>query len=126
MKKILILIITVLGFSPFAFSQYKAGKADTMRHSRFGPGCGTKHQLSIKEQMKTDTSKNYNCPIIVSVTKHDPSMCPQCGAKRNLSAKEEMKAEVMKAYTCPMHPDVPLDKNGICPKCKTSIEEKTI
>ena len=125
MKKIFVLIIAVFTFSPFVFSQYKAGKTDTTQHATFGSGCGTKQSLSAKEQMKTDASKNYNCPVL-SVAKHDPSMCPKCGPKRSLSAKEEMKAEVTKIYTCPMHPDVPLDKNGVCSKCKVQVEEKTI
>lgn len=126
MKKIFVLIITVFTFSPVVFSQYKAGRTDTMQHATFGSGCGAKRSLSVKEQMKTDTSKNHNCPVMVSVAKHDPSMCPQCGPKRSLSPKEEMKAGVTKIYTCPMHPDVPLDKNGLCSKCKVQVEEKTI
>lgn len=80
--------------------------------------------LSSKEQMKVSVSKNYNCPVHLSVTSHDPGKCPKCGRKMNLSSKEQMKAEVAKLYTCPMHPDVALDKDGVCPKCGKELVEK--
>ena len=80
--------------------------------------------LSSKEQMKARVTKNYNCPVHLDITKHNPGKCPKCGRKLNLSPKEQMKAEVMKIYTCPMHPEVALDKEGKCPKCGTALVEK--
>ncbi|HUC83088.1 MAG TPA: heavy metal-binding domain-containing protein [Flavisolibacter sp.] len=80
--------------------------------------------LSTKEKMKAGVTKNYTCPVHLTVKSHDPGKCPQCGRKLNLSPKEQMKAEVMKTYTCPMHPDVALDKDGKCPKCGKDLVEK--
>ncbi len=122
------------------FAQGKAGKTDTTKHQAIytcpmhdtlalkKPGncpiCGMKLQLSNKEQMKRDLTKNYSCPMHPKETSHNPAKCPICGKNMHLSAKEQMKAEVTKIYTCPMHPEVALDKEGKCPKCGTALVEK--
>ncbi len=74
--------------------------------------------------MKAKEVKNYNCPVHLDVTSHNPGQCPKCGKKMNLSLKEQMKAETVKLYTCPMHPEVALDKEGVCPKCGKALVEK--
>ena len=140
MKNIIILTIAFFIASPALFAQSKAGKTDTTKHATFYtcpkhsdvvsdkpgncPTCGMELNLSGKEQMKAQVTKNYNCPVHVDVTKHDPGKCLKCGKKLNLSAKEQMKAQVVKLYTCPMHPTVALDKEGKCPKCGTALVEK--
>ena len=140
MKKILIIIVSILVANYVGLSQTKAGKVDTSAHAQYYscpmhpdvvrhesgkcPKCGMELSLSTKEKMKASASKNYACPVHLSVTSHDPGKCPQCGRKMNLSTKEQMKAEVVKLYTCPMHPEVSLDKNGVCPKCGKALEEK--
>jgi transcription initiation factor IIE alpha subunit len=140
MKKILIIIVSILVANYAGLSQTKAGKIDTSAHAQYYscpmhpdvishepgkcPKCGMELSLSTKEQMKVDVSKKYVCPVHLSVTSHDPGKCPQCGRKMNLSTKEQMKAEVVKLYTCPMHPEVSLDKNGVCPKCGKALVEK--
>lgn len=140
MNKIIIITVALLVTSTCIFAQTKAGKQDTTTHATFYscpkhsevsahlpgkcPKCGMELNLSVKEQMKANLSKNYTCPIHLDVTKHDPGKCPKCGKKLNLSPKEQMKAEVMKIYTCPMHPEVALDKKGNCPKCGKVLVEK--
>ena len=135
-------MLVTLVFVSFSavFSQTKAGKTDTTKHSQYYscsmhpdvvsnkpgkcPKCGMQLNLTSKEQMKASASKTYNCPVHLSVTSHDPGKCPKCGKKMNLSTKEQMKAETVKLYTCPMHPEVALDKNGVCPKCGKDLVEK--
>jgi transcription initiation factor IIE alpha subunit len=141
MKKITILMMSLLAASSFVFAQTKAGKADTTQHAAYYtcpmhtdvvslqpgkcPKCGMDLNLTSKEQMKASATKSYTCPVHLDVVSHNPDKCPKCGRKMNLSSKEQMKAEVAKVYTCPMHPDVALDKNGICPKCGKELVEKT-
>jgi transcription initiation factor IIE alpha subunit len=138
LKMLFFAAFTIISFT--AFSQEKAGRKDTTQHIKLytcpmhdtvamkQPGncpiCGMKLQLSTKEQMKKDVTKNYKCPVHLDVTSHDPGKCPKCGRKMNLSPKEQMKAEVVKLYTCPMHPEVALDKEGKCPKCGKPLVEK--
>jgi transcription initiation factor IIE alpha subunit len=140
MKKIIALTVALVIASSALFAQTKAGKVDNSQHAAYyscpmhpevtghTPGkcskCGMALELSKKEQMKTDATKNYTCPVHIDVVSHDPGKCPKCGKKLNLSAKEQMKAEVTKIYTCPMHPSVALDKEGNCPKCGTALIEK--
>jgi transcription initiation factor IIE alpha subunit len=140
MKKITILMMSLLAASSFVFAQTKAGKADTAQHATyytcpmhpdivsFQPGkcpkCGMDLNLTSKEQMKARVTKSYTCPVHLDVVSHDPGKCPKCGRKMNLSPKEQMKAEVAKVYTCPMHPDVALDKDGVCPKCGKELVER--
>jgi transcription initiation factor IIE alpha subunit len=140
MKKIIILAVAFLSVSTYIFAQEKAGKKDTTQHVAYYtcpmhpdvmmdkpgkcPKCGMDLNLTTKEQMKTDVTKNYTCPIHAAVVSHDPGKCPICGKKLNLSSKEQMKAEVGKVYTCPMHPEVALDKDGKCPKCGKALVEK--
>src|SRR5690349_19230986 len=118
MKKLIILTITFLIVSPVLFAQSKAGKIDKTSHKTYytcpmhdsiatdKPGncpiCGMKLQLSGKEQLKGNVTKNYTCPVHLDMTSHDPGKCPKCGRKMSLSSKEQMKAEVTKLYTCPM------------------------
>jgi transcription initiation factor IIE alpha subunit len=140
MKKLIVLIASLLLISPFIFAQTKAGIADTTQHATYYtcpmhpdamshdpgkcPKCGMDLTISSKEQMKAGVSNNYTCPVHLTVTSHDPGKCPKCGKKLNLSPKEQMKAEAVKLYTCPMHPDVSLDKDGVCPKCGKALVEK--
>jgi transcription initiation factor IIE alpha subunit len=140
MKKFIVLTIAFFIASTALFSQTKAGKVDTTKHTTLYscpmhsevvsnkpgkcPKCGMDLNLSPKEQMKKEVTKNYTCPVHTEVTSHDPGKCPKCGKKLNLSPKEQMKAEVVKLYTCPMHPEVALDKEGKCPKCGTALVEK--
>ena len=140
MKKTIVLILLFCFASFSIFAQSKAGRTDTTHHSALyscphHPGiishvpgkcsiCGMKLNLTNKEQMKEDQSKNYTCPVHVDITSHHAGSCPKCGKKMNLSAKEQMKAEVTKLYTCPMHPEVALTKDGICPKCGKALVEK--
>jgi transcription initiation factor IIE alpha subunit len=138
----LVFLSLALFFSSSCIFAQKAGKTDTLKHVTYyscphhpevtghEPGkcgkCGMDLNLSTKEQMKTNVTKNYTCPVHIDVVKHDPGKCPQCGKKLNLSPKEQMKAEVVKLYTCPMHPEVALSKEGICSKCgKALVEKKT-
>ena len=139
MKKIIALTVAMLAaFTMFA--QSKAGKVDTSAHAAYNacpvhpevtghkpgkcPKCGMAFQMSSKEQMKAQITKNYTCPSHGEVSSHNPGNCPKCGKKLNLSAKEQMKAETTKLYTCPMHPAVALDKEGNCPKCGMALVEK--
>jgi transcription initiation factor IIE alpha subunit len=140
MKKIIALTVALVIASSALFAQAKAGKVDTSAHTTYYscpthpevtghtpgtcPKCGMTLQVSKKEQMKAEATKNYTCPVHADVSSHKPGQCPKCGKKLNLSAKEQMKAEVTKIYTCPMHPSVALDKEGNCPKCGMTLVEK--
>ncbi len=122
------------------FSQEKAGKKDTTKHVQlytcpihsevtkkkagYCPKCGMKLELSLKEQMKRDVTKNYVCPIHADVISKNPGKCSKCEKDLVLSPKEKMKMEVMKIYTCSMHPDVTSDKPGKCPKCNMDLVKK--
>ena len=140
MKNLFVLVLACFIAIPSLFSQIKAGKVDTIKHTTYYtcekhtdvvsdqagkcPVCGMELTLSKKELLKTKVVKNYACPVHLDVVTHDPGKCPQCGRKLNLSSKEQMKAEVTKTYTCPMHPDVALNKDGVCPKCNKPLVEK--
>jgi len=142
MKKLVFLIAVFLFASSILHAQTKAGKIDTTKHNEYYscpmhpdvvsnkpgkcPKCNMNLQLTIKEKMKVDATKNYNCPVHLDVFSHDPGKCPKCGRKLTLSSKEQMKAEVVKLYTCPMHPEVALDKEGNCPKCGKALVEKKV
>jgi transcription initiation factor IIE alpha subunit len=123
-----------------AFSQDKAGKKDTLTHPVLyacpkhadikseKPGhcskCGMKLEMSAKEKMKREVTKNYSCPVHADVLLKHPGQCPQCGKDLVLSPKEKMKLQTVKKYTCPMHPDVTSKTTGQCPKCKMDLVEK--
>ena len=140
MKKLIIVFLSLLITSPVLFAQTKAGKLDTLQHTKLYacpkhadvtsnqpgkcPKCGMALIQTTKEQMKEGVMKNYTCPVHQEVTKHDPGKCPICGKKLSLATKEQMKTEVMKIYTCPMHPEIALDKDGKCPKCGAALVEK--
>lgn len=140
MKKIIILAVTIFIVSPAVFSQEKAGKKDTAKHATLYtcsmhpdvvmykkgkcPTCGMKLEVSKKELMKREVTKNYTCPAHADVISTKAGKCPQCGAELSLSPKEKMKMEVMKKFTCPMHPDATSDKAGKCPKCGMDLTEK--
>ena len=140
MKKIIIIIVSVLIAGTTAFGQEKAGKRDTTQHATFYscpmhpdivmyrtgscPTCGMKLEASKKETMKREVTKTYTCPVHTNDTSDKAGKCPKCGAKMNLSPKEKMKAEAVKLYTCPMHPDAKSDKAGKCPKCGMDLAEK--
>jgi hypothetical protein len=82
-----------------------------------------KLELSPKEKMKREVTKNYTCPIHADVISEKPGKCSKCGTDMILSPKEKMKMEVVKKYTCSMHPDVTSDKPGKCPKCNMDLVE---
>ena len=121
------------------FAQEKAGKKDTTQHvalyscpthsevNKKKPGhcpkCGMKLELSPKEQMKTDVTKNYVCPIHTDVTSNKAGKCSKCDNDLVLSPKEKMKMEVVKKYNCTMHPDVTSGNPGKCPKCNMDLVE---
>ena len=139
-KMLMMAALTILSVSVFA--QGKAGKKDTLNHTKFYtcvmhdsiamkkpgncPVCGMKLERSKKEQMKTEVTKNYSCPMHADVTSASPGKCTKCGMNLTLSAKEKMKAEVVKAYSCPMkcEGDKTYDKAGKCPKCGMDLTEK--
>lgn len=139
-KMLMMAALTILSLS--ALAQQKAGKKDTLKHIKFYtcsmhdtvatkkpgncPVCGMKLQLSEKEQMKADVTKNYSCPMHLDVTSDKAGKCPQCGMNLSLSSKEKMKAEVMKLYSCPMHGDQTCDKPCKCPKCGMDMVEKKV
>lgn len=139
-KMLMMAALTILSIS--AFAQEKAGKKDTLKDIKFYtcsmhdtvamkkpgncPVCGMKLQLSKKEQMKADITKNYSCPMHLDVTSDKAGKCPQCGMNLTLSPKEKMKAEVMGLYSCPMHPDQTCDKPCKCSKCGMDMVEKKV
>ena len=142
-KMLMMAVLTILSVS--AFSQTKRGYKDTVQHSQLYtcpmhdsvamkmpgncPICGMKLELSKKEQMKREVTKNYSCPTHTQVASDKPGICFKCGKTLNLSPKEKMKLDVMNNYSCPMHPDAKSDKPGKCPNCgmnltKTKKENK--
>jgi uncharacterized paraquat-inducible protein A len=141
MKKIIFLTVALLFTTAGVFAQEKAGKKDTAKHTilyscpmhpdivmyKEGkcPTCGMKLEVSKKEVMKREVTKNYTCPVHANITSDKPGKCPKCGASLNLSPKEKMKAEAMKLYTCPMHPDSKSNKPGKCPVCGMALAEKS-
>jgi len=140
MKKIIVLTVAILFASTAIFAQSKADKVYPSAPAAYYscpmhpevtghkpgkcPKCGMVLEMSSKEQMKAEITKNYTCPSHGEVSSHKPGSCPKCGKKLNLSAKEQMKAETTKIYTCLMHPEVALDKEGKCPKCGVDLVEK--
>ena len=92
MKKITILMMSLLAASSFVFAQTKAGKADTAQHTAY-----------------------YTCQMHPDVVSLQPGKCPKCGIDLNLTSKEQMKASVTKSYTCPVHLDVSSHNPGKCP-----------
>ena len=83
-----------------------------------------KLNLTHKEKMKEEPTKNYVCPMHADAVTDKPGKCSKCEKDLVLSSKEKMKMEVMKKYTCSMHPDEASDKPGKCPKCNMDLVEK--
>lgn len=123
-----------------SFSQEKAGRKDTTKHTAFYTcpkhsdiksekdgycsKCGMKLELSPKEKMKREVTKSYTCPIHADVLLKDPGKCPQCGKDLALSPKEKMKMQVVRKYTCSMHSEITSKTPGKCPKCNMDLVEK--
>ena len=141
MKSLKMLLMAAFSFMTLSvFSQEKAGKKDTAQHvtlytcpthseiNKKKPGhcpkCGMKLELTPKEQMKTDVTKNYVCPIHADITSNKAGKCSKCDNDLILSPKEKMKMEVIGKYNCSMHPDVTSEKPGKCPKCNMDLVEK--
>jgi len=140
MKSIKILLMAAFSIlATSLFAQEKAGKKDSAQHVKLyscpthseinmtKPGhcrkCGMKLELSPKEQMKTDVTKNYVCPIHTDVTSSKAGKCSKCDNDLILSPKEKMKMETVKKYSCSMHPDVTSDNPGKCSKCNMDLVE---
>jgi len=140
MKSLKIVLICAFSMKTITlFSQEKAGKKDTAQHTTLYtcpthsevnnkkpghcPKCGMKLELSTKEQMKTDVTKNYVCPIHTDVSSNKAGKCPKCDNDLVLSPKEKMKMEAVGKYSCSMHPDVTSDNQGKCPKCNMDLVE---
>ena len=120
------------------FAQTKGGRKDTTKHATFytcpmhdtiamkQPGncpiCGMKLNLSKKEEMKMDLTKNYTCPTHLNVVSDKPGNCSICGMSLQLSSKEKAKL----GYTCPMHPNVKSDKGGKCPNCGMQLTKSKL
>jgi transcription initiation factor IIE alpha subunit len=137
-KVLMMAALTILSVSVFA--QEKAGKKDTLKHSKLYtcaihdsiaikkpgncPVCGMKMERSTKEHMKAEVTKNYSCPMHLDITYDKPGKCTKCGMDLTLSAKEKMKMEVVKTYSCPMkcEGDKTYDKEGKCPKCGMTLK----
>jgi transcription initiation factor IIE alpha subunit len=137
-KVLMMAALTILSVSVFA--QEKAGKKDTLKHSKLYtcaihdsiaikkpgncPVCGMKMERSTKEHMKAEVTKNYSCPMHLDITDDKPGKCTKCGMDLTLSAKEKMKMEVVKTYSCPMkcEGDKTYDKEGKCPKCGMTLK----
>jgi transcription initiation factor IIE alpha subunit len=140
MKTLIIGLLAFMITASSALAQNKAGKTDKNKHSALYscpkhpeytghkagkcPKCGMELNISAKQLMKEEVTKNYVCPSHQDVVKHDPGKCPICGKKLNLTNKEQMKAEVVKVYTCPMHSEAAFDEEGKCPKCGKALVEK--
>ncbi len=126
-------------FSLTLFAQ-KAGKKDNTKHLTIytcpmhdsiaakKPGncpiCGMALQLSKKEQMKRDVTKNYSCPTHLTEVSDKPGQCSKCGQSLVLSPKEKMKMGVMNNNICPMHGGVIADKSGKCPYCGMELTKE--
>lgn len=138
-KMLMMAALTILSVSVFA--QEKAGKKDTLQHVKFYtcpthdtvamkkpgncPVCGMKLNLSKKEQMKAEITKNYSCPIHLDISSDKPGKCTKCNMDLTLSPKEKMKMEVVKVFSCPMkcEGDKTYAKAGKCPKCGMNLTE---
>ena len=110
-KMLMMAALTIMSVSVFA--QEKAGKRDTLKHTKLYtcsmhdsiamkkpgncPVCGMKLERSPKEQMKAEVVKNYSCPMHADVVSNKPGKCTKCGMDLNLSPKEKMKKEEVKA-----------------------------
>ena len=138
-KMLMMAALTILSVTVFA--QEKAGKKDTLKHTKLYtcakhdsiamkkpgncPVCGMKLERSKKEQMKAEVTKNYSCPMHADVTSNKPGKCAKCNMDLTLSSKEKMKMEVVKAYSCPMkcEGDKTYVQAGKCPKCGMNLKE---
>jgi hypothetical protein len=112
MKKLIIFTVAFVA-SVVVFAQTKAGKIDNTRHpvlyacpvhstvitNELGkcPFCGMDLNLSQKEQIKTQISKSYSCPLYADITSD------KTGRKLNISPKEEMKMRVVGQNNNPIY-----------------------
>ncbi|MFI5131196.1 MAG: heavy metal-binding domain-containing protein [Chitinophagales bacterium] len=133
MKKIIIIIVSVLIAGTTIFAQEKAGKKDNMQHTSFYscsmhtdiamyktgicPTCGMNLDVSKKEAMKREVTRTYTCPVHANLTSGKMDNCPKCVTKMNLSPKERMKEKVVKLNVCNMCPDAKCDNPGNCTHC---------
>ena len=136
-KNILLTLAFVTTLSIAVSAQTKAGKVDKAKHAQFYtcpmhdsiastkpgncPVCGMKLELSKKEAMKSQVTKNYSCPLHITEVSDMPGKCSKCGKYLVPSAKENMKIDVMNNYTCSMHGNVKSAKPGKCPNCGMAL-----
>jgi predicted RNA-binding Zn-ribbon protein involved in translation (DUF1610 family) len=80
--------------------------------------------LSNKEQLKSEVTTTYTCPMHADVVSNHPGKCSKCGSKLVIDRKGSKQASVV--YTCGMHPDVASDKPGKCPICGMALVEKKV
>lgn len=139
MKKIFTLLAAALMINSISLFAQKA-KLDTSAHTTLYtcamhpdvkmdqagkcPNCGMELQLSKKEQLKKEVSKNYHCPVHADVVSDKSGKCSKCNKNLLRSKKEEMKAEIVKSFVCSMHPDIVSDKPGKCSKCGMDLTER--
>ncbi|MDX2048085.1 MAG: heavy metal-binding domain-containing protein [Chitinophagaceae bacterium] len=139
MRSLKMLLMAALSIMTITvFSQEKAGRKDTAQHITFYTcpkhsdvtsekegycsKCGMKLELSLKEKMKREVTKNYTCPIHAEVVSNKPGKCSKCSSKLVVDRKGSKQTTI--GYTCSMHPDVASDKSGKCPKCNMDLVEK--
>src|SRR5262245_19732834 len=101
MKKLMMLLIAALTISSVSAFAQKAGKEDTVQHVALYtcsmhpdvkmdkpgkcPQCGMELQLSNKEQLKKEVTKNYQCPVHADVVSDKSGKCPKCNKNLILS-----------------------------------------
>ena len=131
MKKIIIFAVAFLMVSPGLFAQLKAGKQDNTKHSVLNvcpthstakinepgkcPLCGMNVSLSQKEQMKSQITKSYTCPVSADIVSGKPS---------NLSLKEQMKWEVVKLNNHAANSNTARNKTDKCSGCGMALAGK--
>jgi hypothetical protein len=131
MKKIIIIAVAILVSSPALLAQWKAGRQDNTKHPVLNvcpthsttkinepgkcPLCGMNVSLSQKEQMKSQITKSYTCPVSADIVSGKPS---------NLSLKEQMKWEVVKLNNHAVNANIARNKTDKCPGCGMALAGK--
>ena len=78
----------------------------------------------LKPPTKTDSQREYTCPMHPEIKQPGPGNCPQCGMA--LEPATVTAAAKRTEYTCPMHPQIVRDAPGSCPICGMALEPREV
>ena len=77
-------------------------------------------------QVPSDATAKYICPMCPGVASDQPGDCPKCGMSLERNPAYRQSSQQKTIYTCPMHPEIEQAGPGDCPICGMDLEPKTV